>query len=226
MDTFLILFIVIILIIIFIFLGAFIFFKNTSNPTPPIPYVKDSFDFDVDIVDLNYSFRFTGLGTNVSLTLDWGDGTIENYSDQSVYILNHNYSNTGNYKIKIYNLSNTYRIFNNYINLPINNKITSANLINAKEFFFIIIRDSLLTTLDINGLNKLVDINLQQNILTQESIDNILVTFNNFNTTYEIGTDGGTIDLSNQNPPTAPSVIGLAAKVALESRNWTVLVDP
>jgi hypothetical protein len=121
-----------------------------------------------------------------------------------------------------------YRVFislkaNNYINLPINNKITSANLINAKEFKFITIRDSLLTTLDINGLNQLANLNLQQNTLTQESIDNILVTFNNFNT---IGTAGGTIDLSNQNPPTAPSATGLAAKTALESRNWIVLVDP
>lgn len=226
MNVFLILFIVIILIIIFIFLGAFVFFKNASNVIPPTPSVKDNFDFDVDIVDLNYSFRFTGLGENITLTLDWGDGTIENYSGQSIYIFNHIYSNVGTYKIKIYNLSDTYSIFNNYDNASVIDKITNANLINATNFKFITIRDSLLTTLDINGLNVLANIDLQQNSLTQESIDNILVTFNNFNTTYEIGSDGGTIDLSSQNPLTAPSAIGLAAKTALESRNWTVLVDP
>lgn len=215
----------IIITLIFIFLAAFIFFKNDSTPLPT-PTVKDNFDFNVDIVDLNYSFILAGQGENVSLTLDWGDGTIENYSDQSIYTFNHSYTNTGNYKIKLYDLNDSYVAFNNYINLPINNKITNVNLNNAKKFKFITIRDSLLTILDINGLDKLVNLELQQNTLTQESIDNILVTYNNFNTTYQIGTDGGTIDLSNQNPPTVPSATGLAAKTSLEYRNWTVIVDP
>ncbi|XWN29982.1 MAG: hypothetical protein ROR55_21170 [Devosia sp.] len=54
--------------------------------------------------------------------------------------------------------------------------------------------------------------------LSQQSVDNVLISFNN------AGTSGGTLGLhGGTNSP--PSAAGLAAKAALESRGWTVLVN-
>jgi hypothetical protein len=47
-----------------------------------------------------------------------------------------------------------------------------------------------------------------------------------FNNEFIPPSVGGTIDLSNQDPPTSPGPSGTAAKDELEIRGWTVLVDP
>lgn len=54
--------------------------------------------------------------------------------------------------------------------------------------------------------------------LTESSIDNILVELSNN------GIDNGTVELYGENNA-IPSSIGLAAKLDLESRGWTVLVN-
>ena len=215
----------VVITLIFIFLAAFVFFKNDSAPTPT-PTENDSFELNVEVIDLTYEFLISSMGTLVSLDIDWGDGTTETYTEEnSPLILTHTYSSSGNYVIKGTNVKN-YVNLSNYFSAPVVNKIKSVKINNMKILKVLTIYDSLLTNLTITGLKQLVEMNIQQNTLTQESIDNILITFNNFNTTYEIGTDGGTIDLSNQNPPSPPSASGLAAKAELESRNWTVIVDP
>ncbi len=207
----------------FIFLAAFVFFKNDSTP---IPTENDSFELNVEVIDLTYEFSISSLGYLISLDINWGDGTTETYTEQdSPLILTHTYSSSGNYVIKGTNVKN-YSELNNYFSVPVVNKIKSVKITNMKSLKFLTIYDSLLTNLDITGLEQLVEMNVQQNTLPQDSIDNILITFNNFNTTFEIGTAEGTIDLSNQNPPTPPSASGLVAKAKLESRNWTVIVDP
>ncbi len=225
MDTFTIFIVVILLVLLFVVLGAFVFFKNSNNNVIP-PESEDSFEFDVNIVDLNYKFLISTFASNISLIVDWGDDTIESFNGNIENVtLTHSYSTIGNYKIKITKLKN-YVGISNYFDEPVVNKITSMTFIKMQKLKFLTIRDSLLTDLNLNDSKEIVNIDLQYNTLTQESVDNILVSLNNFNTTYEIGTNGGTIDLSNQNPPMAPSAAGLAAKADLESRNWTVIVDP
>lgn len=54
--------------------------------------------------------------------------------------------------------------------------------------------------------------------LTQESVDNILVSINN------AGTSDGTLDIDG-GTSAAPSAIGLAAKSELEGRGWTVTTN-
>jgi hypothetical protein len=227
--------IIIFLVIVFICLAAFVFFDKKTNvpaPTPSPPEELDSFELTVDIDPsmLEYQFLVVRRNTFLSLDVDWGDGVIENFKNvNSPLILVHTYDTPEIYTIKCTN-SNVESLIN-YIDpdippLSITNKVTNAMVKNLKKMLEISILDSLLTNLNIEGSTILRKIELQGNTLTQEGIDNILTTFNNFNTTYGIGTDGGTIDLSNQNPPTSPGPSGIAAKNELESRNWTVITDP
>jgi hypothetical protein len=221
--------IVIVLVIVFICLAAFVFFdKKTNVPTPSPPEELDSFELTVDIdpSTLEYQFRVYRFDPVLSLDVDWGDGTTESFKNAtSPLILVHTYDSQDLYTIKCTN-SDVNGLLN-YIDelAPINNKVTNAVVTNLTNMLFITIKDSLLTTLNIEGSKELVNLDLHGNELTQDGIDNILTTFNNFNTTFQIGTDGGTINLSNQNPPTSPGPSGIAAKAELESRNWTVLVD-
>jgi hypothetical protein len=229
MDEILIFLIIIILVIVFICLAAFVFFdKKTSIPSPSPPEELDSFELTVgvDPSTLEYQFKVYRMDPFLSLDVDWGDGTTESFKDVSSPLnLIHTYGSSGTYTIKCTN-SNVNGLLN-YIDelAPINNKVTTAVVNNLKILKFITIKDSLLTTLNIEGSTILVNLDLHGNNLTQEGIDTILTTFNNFNTTFQIGTDGGTIDLSGQNPPTSPGPPGIAAQIELASRNWTVLVD-
>jgi hypothetical protein len=229
MEEILIFLIIIVLVIVFICLAAFVFFKGKNTPTPSPPEELDSFELTVDINSstLEYQFKVYRFDPFLSLDVDWGDGTIESFKNVSSPLnLIHTYDSQDLYTIKCTN-SDVNGLLN-YIDelAPINNKVTNAVVTNLTNMLFITIKDSLLTTLNIEGSKKLANLDLHGNELTQDGIDNILTTFNNFNTTFEIGTDGGTIDLSGQNPATPLGPSGTAAKDELEERNWTVLVDP
>jgi hypothetical protein len=215
-----ILFLIILLVIVFIFLAAFVFFNGKNSTVKNL----DSFEFTVDIVDLEYQFILETRGGITSLDIDWGDGTSESFENFAALNLSHIYNSPGFYTIKCTNVL-ADRFFN-YIDefAPINNKVTNAIFTNLQEIDILIIKDSLLTTLNIEGSTSLNNLELQGNTLTQEGIDNILTTFNNFGSTFTFG-DGGIIDLSNQNPPMSPGPSGIAAKAGLESRGWTVKTD-
>lgn len=70
-----------------------------------------------------------------------------------------------------------------------------------------------LTSLDLTGCEGVGYLDLQNNSLTQASVDAILTKFNSFNTS------GGTINLLGN---ATPSAAGVSAKAALQARGWAV----
>ena len=225
----------IILAIVFLIIGfiVLILLVNNNRSTNTS---KDEFTLDISLASPEYYLYLSGFGNNVKATIDWGDGNIEKVTSNDNNFLNliHTYNTIGNYTIKFTKINRISLIGNYNINQPlpvsIDNKITNADFSKVKEtpIYVISFYDSLLTNLDISGLNKLSGLNLIKNKLTTESVNIILTTFNSFNTTHYPGTDYGTIDLSNQNPSAPPSSgppDGITAKANLISRGWTVNTD-
>jgi hypothetical protein len=224
----------IILAIVFLIVGFIILIvlinKNRSRNSNS---QEQEFTLDVSLTNTTFDLYVSNFGAIIESTIDWGDGNSETISiDNTFATISHTYNTTGNYTIKFSKVKGI-NVVSNYDNsqplpISIDNKITDADFTKMKEIYVISFYDSLLTSLDIIGLTKLVGLNLNKNTLTVESVNTILSTFNSFDTTFIPPADFGVIDLSNQNPSAPPSLgppNGITAKSNLISRGWTVNTD-
>jgi hypothetical protein len=225
----------IILAILFLITGFIILIVliNKNRSRNPNPESTTEFTLDVSLTNTTFDLYVSNFGSIIETVVDWGDGNSEIISiDNTFATISHTYSATGNYTIKFTKV-NGIDIVSNYnmiqpLPISIDNKITDADFTKLKEIYVISIYDSLLTSLDITGLVKLVGLDLNKNTLTVESVNTILSTFNSFDKTFIPPADFGVIDLSNQNPSAPPSVgppNGITAKSNLISRGWTVNTD-
>ena len=79
--------------------------------------------------------------------------------------------------------------------------------------------DTGLQHINITGCVNLDDVELQDNALTQASVDHVLITLDNN------GLSNGFLDLSGGTNAT-PSALGLAAEASLVIKGWDVFINP
>lgn len=225
----------IILAILFLIVGFIILIVliNQYRSRNQVPVQEEGFILDVSLTNPTYNLYLGNFGAIIEAIVDWGDGNIETiFIDNTYADLSHTYNTIGDYTIKFTKVKGIDFIRNIDISQPVpvsmDNKITNADLTKMKNIYIITFYDSLLTSLNITGLTKLVGLDLTKNTLTVESVNIILSTFDSFNTTFVPPSDYGVIDLSNQNPSAPPSSgppDGITAKSNLISRGWTVNTD-
>jgi hypothetical protein len=184
----------------------------------------------IEVVDYTNPVKFY-LGSTIEeniITINWGDGTIEEVTIPIGFntLKTHSYTSNKLYTITFSNATNLAGLANldiSFPEIPIN-KIKSVTINKLTNLEYLGFLYTNLTSLDISGLNKLTKLVVNNAKLSTEAVNNILVTFNNFETMSPIGDAG--IVLNQQNPPAAPSGVGLTAKTELQARNWNVITDP
>lgn len=97
--------------------------------------------------------------------------------------------------------------------------IYSLDLSGMKGLVQLFHSNTILTHINITGSVSLNDVQLNNNALTEASVDHVLVTLD------QNGLSNGNVDLSGGTNAT-PSAIGLAAKTSLEGKGWTVTINP
>ncbi len=96
---------------------------------------------------------------------------------------------------------------------------TSLDFTGITTFRQLYNQSSGLVHINITGCINLDDVNLNNNALTQASVDHVLITLDSG------GLTGGFVDVSG-GTNSAPSVLGSAAEASLILKGWSVTVNP
>jgi hypothetical protein len=96
------------------------------------------------------------------------------------------------------------------------NKLTSINLSGLPNLTNIDLGLNQLTSLNISSNSLLQNLSLGGNNINATNLTSILVSLDGF------GLNGGFLYISNQNPLTTPTPVGLAAISNLEGRSWSI----
>jgi hypothetical protein len=217
-----VLIVLVLLIVLFILLSAFVFINNND--------IKDNISrgfIEVNVADYTVpvDLYFANVNSLSEFTIDWGDGTVENKQlGTDIFLSSHTYASNGDYTINISYQGLGFEYIGN-INIEFSppdqiNKIKNVNLTEFTNLKALILYDTLLSSINISNLNKLQNLAIAKGVLTTNSVNNILITFNSFNTTPGTGDLGVVLALQ-----TAPTEEGLVAKQALIDRGWTVVTS-
>ena len=216
-----ILIVLVLLIVLFILLSAFVFIKNNNSNN----ISKGVLEINVADYTIPVDLYFANINSLSEFTIDWGDGTVENIQLGTDIILHsHNYTSNGDYIINILYEGLGFEYLGN-INTEFSipdqiNKVKNVYLTEFTNLKALVLYDTLLTSINISTLNKLQNLGIAKGVLTTEAINNILTTFNSFNTIPGIGDPGIVLALQ-----TAPTGEGLVAKQALIDRGWNVITS-
>jgi hypothetical protein len=200
----------------------------------PIPILNDNvtseYDNDNGIPIDSFYIQFNSNYSNstllielsaptfpTSLTFDFGDGTTEQHTISLPFIYQHIYSTTDIFDIRIFGDLNKIERF--YVSPSgTTGGVMSASISNLKYLKEFAIPNSLLTTINIEKLIYLENINLYNNYLSNSEIDNVFIIADTFMTT------DGTINISGVNNG-KPSVYSLYSRNDLISSNKRWLLN-
>lgn len=107
------------------------------------------------------------------------------------------------------------------------NQYTSLNLSGALQnetaYGQVDLSRNSLTSVNITGCKQIINLDLHHNLLDSAAVDGILAALVTLGRVHMSGDYDCSVDLSENS---APSPTGLSSKATLESRGWTVNVDP
>jgi len=218
-----ILIVLVLLIVLFILLSAFVFINNNDNNDNNDNISRGFIEVNITDHTVPVDLYFANINSLSEFTIDWGDGTVENKQlGTDIFLSSHTYDSNRDYIIKISYEGLGFEYLGN-INIEFTtpdqvNKIKNVYLTEFTNLKALILYDTLLTSINISTLNKLQNLAVAKGVLTTEAVNNILVTFNSFNTS-PLSIESGIV-LALQ---TAPTGEGLVAKQALLDREWNVV---
>ncbi|GEM_PF-1542957 len=133
-------------------------------------------------LDLQGTFQLNASNQNANLTINWGDGIIENIilSDNIFYNGKHRYSKTGIYEVNIY--GEVEKLFS--IGLYQNNSVTSIDIAEAVNLKYLGLHENKISKLDLTHNPMLIYLNCSHNTISSvdlsknDKIEQLFIEYN------------------------------------------------
>jgi hypothetical protein len=152
----------------------------------------------------------------MDVTINWGDGTSNTYTNTTTFVASHVYGAAGVYAINFY-LSNPAGLTR--IGAGSEELTGVLNLANVSNLTTISLPNNDITSIDISGNPAIDQFDLSNNELSVAQVNASLVAL------AAGAVNNGTYDSSGQTPAAPPSGVGAAAVLTLQGRGWTVTTD-